>query len=253
MRRWAAIIALGIALLTACGGSDRGDDDGDEPSRLGQTQAELLATVRFRNFDAGVRAVTITIPPSSGQGAQSSGRFSGWVDFASHFGYGSVEQGDSPLGTVVWNADRLAVNESAAVPAPLPVPQDGWRSDLLDPGASTLTQILAITLNLGSDRPENPLLLRQSDAAFLRGDEVDGVPVHVLVGPSPVSTSEPGSPGSKSPATPAQQDRIRYWIDDDGLLRRVQVRLAGTTEWTIIDLASTDQTLDTRQLSRILR
>lgn len=240
MRRIAALVALVLALLAGCGGSDAGsDDDGGGPTRLTQSQAELLATVRFRNFDAGVRSVSVDIPASAGAAA---GRLTGWVDFAGHLGYASAEQGGSPLGSLVWSSERIAVNESAATPATFPIPESGWRSDQLDPQTSSLTQALAITLNLGSDRPENPLLLRQSDAAFLRSDVVDGREVSVIVGPSPASDA------SGQPA----QDRIRYWIDDDGLLRRVEAKLTGTTDWTVIDLAETDQALDAQQIATLL-
>lgn len=240
----ALVSALCVVVLAACGGSDGSSDDGGGATRLTQAQAELLATVRFRNFDTGVRAVTVTIPAST-SGTASAGRLDGWVDFASHLGYASAEQGGGPLGTVVWSGERIAVNESAATPATFPISSSGWRSDALDPQASSLTQALTIVLSLGNDRPENPLLLRQSDAAFLRTDTLDGRQVIVVTGPSPATAS------SASPAQPSK-DRIRYWIDDDGALLRVQAKLSGTTGWTVIDLADSAQTLDPTTLARIL-
>jgi hypothetical protein len=241
----AALVAVCLMVLTACGGS--ADDGPSEPKQLTQEQAELLATVRFRNYDAGVRAVSVTIPDSASQGAGSGGRLTGWVDFAGHLGYGSVEQGGAALGSVLWNGTRMAVAESAPVPASFPIPEAGWRSDGLDVRASALTQTLAILLDLGSDRPENPLLLRQSDAAFVRTDTVDGRPVVVLAGPSPAQAESP-------PASTADDSkRVRYWIDDDGLVLRVQLRLAGTTGWTVVDLTDAPGvTLDADRIARVL-
>lgn len=247
----AVLAVLCLVVLAACGGSggsDGGSDDG--PKRLTQGQAELLATVRFRNYDAGVRAVTVTIAGSAADGAGGGGRLTGWVDFAGHLGYGSVEQGGAPLGSVLWDGTRMAVAEGAPSPASFPIPAAGWRPTALDVRASALTQTLAILLDLGSDRPENPLLLRQSDAAFVRTDEVAGRRVVVLAGPSPAQA------GSASPPAPAAADdstRVRYWIDADGLVLRVQLRLAGTTGWTVVDLANAGgATLDPEQVARVL-
>jgi hypothetical protein len=243
-----AISALCVAVLAACGGSSSSDVG---PRHLTQEQAELLATVRFRNYDAGVRSIVVTIPDTAAEGPGSGGRVEGWVDFARHLGYAAATQGSTPLGAVAWSAERIAINESARGPVDVAVPREGWRSDRLDPQASSMTRALAIVLNLASDRPENPLLLRQSDAAFLRTAEIDGTKVVVLAGPSPATAAS--TPSTEAPASPRTRDRIRYWIDGDGLLRRVQVTVPGTTAWTTIDLSDAEGvTLDAEQLGRAL-
>lgn len=249
------LVCLAAVVLAACGGSDpKGGGPDGKATALTQEQAELFATTRFRNFDAGVRSIAITIPAQTGQSAQSGpaassgGQIAGWVDFVGHVGYASAQQGGAELGLVLWNGERIAVNESATGPAVLPVPEAGWRSDQLVPNTSLMTQALAIVLNLASDRPENPLLLRQSDAAYLRADEIDGRPVVVLAGPSPASTAS----ASGTPEAP-DSNRVRYWIDEDGMLLRVQAKLAGTTGWTVIDLSDgAGVSLDAEQIGRRL-
>ena len=244
----AALAALCLVVLVACSGSGDGDGSAGGPKRLTQEQAELLATVRFRNYDAGVRAVSVTIADSATGGG---GRLTGWVDFAGHLGYGSVEQAGAALGSVAWDGARVAVAEAAPSPAAFPIPESGWRADRLDARASALTQTLAILLDLGSDRPENPLLLRQSDAAFVRTDEVAGHRVVVLAGPSPAQAQAESAAPSAS--VPDDGRRVRYWIDDDGLVRRVQLRLAGTSGWTVVDLSEAPGvTLDADRIASVL-
>jgi len=71
--------------------------------------------------------------------------------------------------------------------------------------------LLTLLLSLGTDRPENALLLRQGSAEFLRHDEVDGVRVTVMSGPRP--------------AQDTQESKTRYWVDADGDLRRFEAYL----------------------------
>lgn len=239
------------AVVAACGSSDPdGPGTSGKATALTQQQAELLATVRFRNFDAGVRAITITIPARTGQESSSGGRIAGWMDFVGHVGFASAQQGGDELGLLLWNGQRVAVNESSPGPAVLPVPEDGWRSDQLDPTASPMTQSLAIVLSLASDRPENPLLLRQSDAAYLRADEIDGRPVTVIAGPSQAAST---TSASETPGPP-DSNRVRYWIDEDGILLRLQAKLPGTATWTVIDLSdSGGVSLNADRIGRLLR
>lgn len=231
MRRALAslILASMTVLLAACGGSDSADKP--EAAALTQEQAELLATTRFYNFDAGLRAVTVTIPAPEGAKTSTGIKVSGWADFAEHLGYAGVTQGDATQGLLLWSGDRIAISQSATGIAELPVPSTGWRSADLVADTSPMTQSLAIVTSLGSDRPENPLLLRQSDAAFLRNDTIDGKAVMVIAGPSPQGSEK---------STPLK-NRVRYWIDKDGLLLRVEAKLAGTSGWTRIDLVDTTE------------
>lgn len=247
-RTAAAVIAMAV-LLTACGSSE---SPTAEAAALTQEQAELFATTRFLNFDAGVRAVNVTIAPQTGQDASTGGSVTGWVDFAEHLGYASVDQGSEAQGLLLWSGERIAVNESVTGAAKLPVPARGWRSAELVAATSSLTQSLAIVTNLASDRPENPLLLRQSDAAYLREDTVDGQSVVVLAGPSPSGTSTADTAATPE-ATPLG-DRVRYWINQDGLLLRVQAKLTGTSEWTVFDFSAAEGIdLDTSKITTLLR
>ena len=198
--RVAIAAALVVLSLTACAG----DPVDEAPTGLTSEQAERLAVTRFRNFDAGVRTIEVTVPTTE-VGEIS---LSGWFDFAQGVGYASVKNG----GTVWWSADTVAFRDVPSPEAELPLPPDQWVSYPLDPSSNPLAAALALVAELGFDRPDNPQLLAQSDAALLRPDTVDGVDVDVFIGPSSSAAAE----------SSATDTRARYWIDDTGLMLRFE-------------------------------
>lgn len=202
MRRAPFAIAAALVLLslTACAG----EPPIDTPTGLTSEQAERLAVTRFRNFDAGVRAIEITVPTTE-VGELS---LTGWFDFAAGVGYASVEDG----GTVWWSAQTVAFRDVPSTGAVLPLPADQWVSYPLDPSSNPLAAALALVAELGSDRPDNPQLLAQSDAALVRADTVGDTDVDVFIGPSSSASAE----------SSAADTRARYWIDDTGLLLRFE-------------------------------
>jgi hypothetical protein len=217
-RAVAAGIVLGVTLaLAAC------SPPAPSAQSLTAEQAERLAVVRFRNFDAGVRAIDIRIPAS--QAGELT--VTGWFDYAAGVGYGAAASESGSLGLVWWNTSTIATREVAVDTAVLPSPADGWIAGDLDPDSSQLAAVLTIVGSLGADRPENPQLLRQSDAAWLRSDEIGGVDVDVFAGPS----------GDGESADGALDARTHYWVDADGLLHRFEVRIGDATGRTLVDFA----------------
>jgi len=193
----AALVALSLVACTA-------EPTTEVPSGLTSEQAERLAVTRFRNFDAGVRTIEITVPTTE-VGEIS---LSGWFDFAQGVGYASVKDG----GTVWWSAQTVAFRDVPSAEAELPLPTDQWMSYPLDASSNPLAAALALVAELGFDRPDNPQLLAQSDAARVRADTVNGTDVDVFIGPSSSATGE----------SSATDSRARYWIDDTGLLLRFE-------------------------------
>ncbi|PJJ65423.1 hypothetical protein [Compostimonas suwonensis] len=255
-RSWArgilSVIAVAsVVVLAACAPGTPGapgtpDETAETSAPLTQAQAERLAVARFTNFDDGVRSFTITIPSGVAAAPDAGGvttgsdglELRGWIDFATQIGYAAVEQNGASIGLVQFTPQTIAVRETPTDGAPLPIPADGWQQASLDTTASTLTAALGILLDLGSDRPENPQLLRQSDAAWLRSDTVGSgstaVDVDVFAGPS--ASSDDGSSQAPTPLS----ERSRYSVGDDGELWRFEARLGGASEWTTIDFGDAD-------------
>ena len=211
-------VATGLAvllLLTACAPVAPATPIG--PVALTGEQSERLAIARFRNFDAGVRSIEMTVPADGGELA-----LTGWFDYASGTGYAAVSSAGDAAGLIWWTHEVVATRSIPVEVAPFPLPADDWESGPLDPSSTALANAVAVVASLGSDRPENPQLLAQTDAGWLRSDELDGVDVDVFVGPS-------GDSATAAPVDSAR--RARYWLDDSGTLLKFEFPQDSSAEW----------------------
>jgi hypothetical protein len=231
-----AAVLSGLLGVSGCSPSNAPDGP-DTPtasqaagSRLSTEQAQRVAIFRFNNFDSGVRAVTFSIP-----GLQPV-QFAGWIDYAAGAGYGfasTTVDGSADTGLLRFTPNTIGYQPTALAKAPLPVPADGWQDSALDPSATTLSNVLAVLLGLGNDRPDNPQLLQQTDAAWLRADEVDGTSVDVFAGP----TSDAPATAAPDGAVPT----IRYWIDETGHLLRAEIPVSGQADtFTTVEFTDAD-------------
>ena len=177
-------------------------------------ESERLASVRFRNFDAGSRKVTARY---TDQGHEVT--LEGWYDYTTHTGYGLVSADGVPSDRVAWDGRVLATTTGDRLGEPV-TSLDGWQAGTLDPRSSPLAIVLTVLAGLGSDRPENPLLIRQGGALWLREDTAGEQKVTVFAGPT--DGAEPDAAG------------LRYWVDQSGLAHRVDVRLG--KEWAEVTL-----------------
>lgn len=230
---------LSVCFLAACS-ANQSETDTKQPRALTQGEAERLGVSRFRNYDAGVREIDLIIPPANGQERL---QLVGWIDFVNHLGYVSVSEGDEGLaistGNVVWNGSALAIAPPTSKEAgQLPQADLGtqsWTTTTLDGQTSALTASLLFLLSLGSDRPENSVLLAQSDAAWLRSTEVSGHSVDVFAAPSSTSSAadSPEASPASTPTTPPISlseidfsNRILWSVDDTGLPWQVDFSLS---------------------------
>lgn len=218
---------VAVLLLAGCAGAGT-----VTPRPLTIEEAERLAILRYWNYDASVREISASI-----LNGDLRMEIVGWVDFVDHHGYANATETESD-GTVVersllrWDSQTInvmGVGANGADPTnvgapPLPIPTDGWTSVALQPEQSYLTTVLVLLLGLGSDRPENPQLLVQSAARWIRADTVRGQNVDVMSGPN----AEGSTAGSG--------ERMRYWVGDDGMLLRLELQLGGAdSPWSLID------------------
>lgn len=253
----ATLLALPLA-LTACGGGDDADGPGTplapgdsqsasaEPSDsapgsgspargVTSEEAQLLAISRFTNFDSASRPFTAAVMD---HGVLLE--LTGWLDFAAGEGYAAVGgQGVQP-GVVRWDAERVgaaALSPDADGLPPLPTAplselgnDPAWQWAALDPASSRLDAVLAMALALGLDRPDNPLLVQQSGALWLRRDGVAGRDVTVFAAPpSDAAVSELPAP---------EESGLRLWLDETGTMWRAELRVG--TDWVELDLGPAD-------------
>lgn len=203
-------------LLVGHGSSSSG------PRALTSDEANRLAITRFRNYEARGRAVTITMPGTTG-----GLTITGAVDYRGKLGYGVVHgtgRNTSSDGLIEWTAASVFVHPMANVPAHAPAspPRSGWYGRPLQSSGSALDTSLTIALSLGSDRPDNAQLLPQNGAAWWGRDQVDGHRVDVMTGPS--SRDRSGTAGN-----------VRYWVGSDGTMYRVRVSVGSESQPVDID------------------
>ncbi|MFJ3791377.1 hypothetical protein [Kitasatospora sp. NPDC090091] len=196
-------------------------------------EASRLALSRLNLFQASPVTVTLT----AAEGGDVAVRVEGVVDYRNRRGVGRyrVTGANGPLdhGLVIWDAGGLGLApEPAGADGPAwqqaeRVPRQGWSpraytADPLDAGLQLMVQ-------LGADRPDNPLLLAQSGARRLGSDRLDGRSYDRFSGPRAQGAAPDGG---RSPLT--------YWVDGDGTLRRVTMRMPGLGTPTTVDFAGRD-------------
>ncbi|MBB5156992.1 hypothetical protein [Saccharopolyspora phatthalungensis] len=192
------------------------------PRALTPDEANRLAITRFRNYQAGGRAVTITVPSAAGGLV-----ITGSIDYRGKLGYGVVHgtgRDTSSDGLIEWTAATVLVHPMANTPAQAPEspPGSDWYSRPMQTTGSALDTSLAIALGLGSDRPDNAALLPQNGATWTGQDQLGGHQVDVMTGPN--ANGKPGTAGN-----------VRYWIGSDGTMYRVQVNVASEPQPVVID------------------
>lgn len=213
-----ALVAVTLLLTTACSGGAEPAAAESAVRPVTVAESERLASVRFRNFDAGSRKVTATY---TDQGHEVA--LEGWYDYTTHTGYGLVSADGVPSDRVVWDGRILATTAGDHLGEPV-TSLEGWQAGRLDAGTSPLAVVLTVLAGLGADRPENPLLIRQGGALWLREDTAGEQEVTVFAGPTDQQT-DTGDPDAAG---------LHYWVDQSGLAHRVDVRLG--KEWAEVTL-----------------
>lgn len=207
-------------------------------------EASQLALSRLNLYQASPVAVTLT----AAEGGAVVVRVTGVVDYRTHHAVGSYETtgttgasgtpaGPLDHGLIVWDSDGLGLAPAPQGDTSPPwqqaehIPRSGWspRSYTADP----LDAGLQLLIGLGADRPDNPLLLAQSGARWLGRDRIDGRSYDRIAGPrAQGSTPGTGPDGGQSPLT--------YWVDGNGGLGRVTMRMPGLGTPTTVEFAGHD-------------
>ena len=165
------LVAIVLA-LSACTSSPDPSAPDASARPVTTEEAQLLAVTRFNNYDAGTRPFSTTLTE---QGAELT--VTGWIDYVAHVGYASVTGAFDPQA-MVWSDTTVGIipqtpDEDGNPILPMPAADAEWQSRPLDPTTSRLDAMLAVLSSLGSDRPDNPLLVQQTGALWLRDDTVD--------------------------------------------------------------------------------
>lgn len=196
--------------------------DPTAPRALTSDEVNRLAISRFLNYQKGGRAVTITVPGTTGELTITAS-----IDYRTHTGYGVVRGTDraaSSSGLIQWTATTVLVHPMAEPPAlaPKSPPASGWHRRPLQKSGMSLDSSLAIALRLGNDRPDNAALLPQNGAEWVGRERVHGRQTDIMNGP------DAGDEARTSPT-------VRYWIGSDGTMHRVRAGIATAPQPVVID------------------
>ena len=227
LRRLEATVGANSPLVLDIGRDDRREIAAIEilggkkvtPRKVTAEEATTLARLRQRDRATGGGPVAIEVPAPDLNLLTADG----WVDWWNRVAYVGVQDADRPAGQTLLRADPAGVSAMAGTnrtldgKPQLPVPRGAWehmtweqRADA--PDATDLDQLLSETLALASPYRDDPDELART-AAWLRTDTVGNVPVTVY---EVLGTDESGSAMGSG--------RMRYWVDDGGVLRRLEVR-----------------------------
>jgi hypothetical protein len=188
------------------------------PRAVTGAEAGTLALLRQRNRAAGGGTVSLVLPAANGSVLTASG----WLDWRNGVAYLAVTDPARAKERLLVRADRTGVSTLAGVPRgtddrpPMPMPRGEWRRTLWPARVDTakLTDIdLLINelLSLAGPARDSPEPLRRT-ASWLRAGRLVGAPVTGFEMPEPTER------------VPRGHARLRYWIGDDGVLRRLEVR-----------------------------
>lgn len=186
MRRIGVVwVAAAIVLASCGGGGGDGEAIASSPAapvgtRLTAAQANALSQGLFKNFQAGGAQVTVTIPYGS-----STFTLDGDIDWKRHVGAATVtttfrDGVRAPQAQAVFWSRTTIVMPLPGLEAAMAErgrPGVTFLARPLDGSTATLDRVVAFIDAIASDRPENPLLLRQRpEVVFLGREDVEGTP-----------------------------------------------------------------------------
>lgn len=188
-----------------------------QPRPVTADEARMLAELPVKDRAAKGATVTASVPV----GAAGMVLATGWLDWRLPAFYLALRDPDDPAAGSLLRADRTGITVRGGGidgSPPLRPPADGWTQSTWaqragDSGTVDLDALLTTLVNLGGGTRQDPSPLRTT-ANWLRADTIGAVPVTVFEIRGATETAAPG------------HARLRYWVDKDGVLRRLEIRTA---------------------------
>ncbi|MGH4035887.1 hypothetical protein ACQB60_44105 [Actinomycetota bacterium Odt1-20B] len=243
-----AVLAAAAASVALSGG-----EEGARP--VTAEEAQQLAMVRFNTYEASPVAVTVTVPDGSG-----STVVDGVVDYRTHRAVGTFAtegNGRGQTGMLAWDVAGLAVALPSSSGPHVPsagaarqpagilraagkLSQRAWspRAYTTDP----LDRALHVTMSLGANRPDNAQLLAQSGPRRLGQRSEAGRTYTLYSGPRPRPQQKGAAPGAPMADRPAASP-LTYWVDGQGQLGRLEIRLASLPRPIRVEFTGSDRKL----------
>ena len=218
VRAAVALTAVSLALVACSSSGSAGKNDpngGPTPTVRGLTQddAALLAQTLFKNTEQKGATFTLTTAFASGPVIRMIGAL-GWAD---NRGEATITIGTTTPFSISWGATAV-LEKHPGLAAALGAIKPGatWIARPPDEQEVPLDRLLKLLSGLATNQPDNPTLVQQQQAGFVRNDKINGHAVKVF----------------------RYGVRNLYFVGaDDGLLHRLEAYLNGFTAPTVIDLS----------------
>lgn len=197
-----------------------------EPREVTDAEAELLSLMRQRNYHARSAQVKVTLPALPGTLRTADG----WLDWQRAISYLSMRDLDDAEKDALIYANGTGVSlrkpdgRTPGAP-PLPAPKGGWERSTWEELELTDFDIILFEVLSAAFNQRDDVKRIKSMARRLRVDVLNGVPMGVFELPNNVE--QQWAPGSA---------RVRYWLDNSGVLGRLEVRTQ-TGGFAQLDLA----------------
>ena len=216
VRLAAALAAVTTLALVGCSSSPaKNAAGGPTPTVRGLTQddAALLAQTLYKNTEQKGASFSLTTAFANGPTIHVQGAL-GW---ASNRGEATITVGADQPFDISWGSNAV-LEQHAALAGALGKLKAGatWLARPANEQEVPLDRLLKLLSGLATNQPDNPTLVQQQQAGFVRNDTLSGHAVKVF----------------------RYGVRNLYFVGaDDGLLYRLEAYLNGFTAATVIDLS----------------
>ena len=167
---------IACAALSACGGTDA------ETARpLNRTEAETLAQVLYRNYEAKGAVFELSTRALSGSGTVT---LSGMVNWENHSGVAVVNgygTGEGVVETIAWTSNAIAEKRPAWADRLMGKDPQSFFVRPVSLNSQQLDRLVAVVVGLAGTQPENAQLILQNEGAqFVRNDTLRNTDAIVL-------------------------------------------------------------------------
>ena len=165
-----------IAVLASCSGTN-----GDASRPLNRTEAETLAQVLYRNYEAKGAVFELSTRALSGSGTVT---LSGMVNWENHSGVAVVNgygAGDGVVEAIAWTANAIAEKRPAWADRLMGKDPQSFFARPVAIDSQQLDRLVAVVVGLAGTQPENAQLILQNEGAqFVRTDTLRNTEAIVL-------------------------------------------------------------------------
>ncbi len=214
-----ACVICGALAVSGCGGSGGGTSSTQSTSPVTSKQAAAIGRVLYNDFRTTGATYRAVVPGLGSNGVVLEGQ----IDFRVGDGVARVrvirpDTSLSPGRRIYWTRTTVLEGDIPGLTAAMAKRgRNGveWVSRPVNKASKSFDPVLRFLNALAAKRPENPILIQQAGAQYVRADVVDGTTVDVY-----------------------RYGQLTMFIDAKGMLRRVDAPIEGTSQVSSITLSN---------------